>query len=563
MLSLQCRAVAVLTVLVACQGKVSTLGGSISAGQGGSGGGSGGPGALGGSTVPAVALRRLTPREIDRTLSLLTGDPHAHAAMLLPNNSVTSKNPSPFDNDVTSQLASASWIEGVETLANTVAKETLADPARRALVMPCTPTGPQDFECLDAFTASFGKKVLRRPLSTDEIVGFRSLHAQALERGTIDTSLALIITRLLADPEFHFRPEIGTPVSATVVKLTQPELASRLAFFLQGQAPSPWLLDAAAAGQLETPAQIRSAAQKLIESPEGRSQVEQFHAMWLGFQSLPHDAALNLRFVTETRELLKRVIYDEPGDYRRLFQMKETYADADLAAHYGLTPPAGKGYAWIPYGASGRKGILSHGALLSNGIKQSDTSPTLRGKWIQNRLFCREIADPPPGVAMDLPASTMSSPCKIDRLRVHGINGSCAFCHDQMDPIGFGLEQYDRTGKVRTAEDGLSQCLITGEGKLQVFKDGKLQDKGAFNGPAQLADLMISSGAVERCTVKHLFRFMNGREAHDIPEDNITDDTGLIDKLTVAFDKSGRRFDSLLVDVVADETFAFRQVETP
>jgi Protein of unknown function (DUF1588)/Protein of unknown function (DUF1592)/Protein of unknown function (DUF1595)/Protein of unknown function (DUF1585) len=557
-----CYALLCFVALAACQGKVTSLGSNASDATGGSG--AGGPpsvGSTGGGTsevavqVPVVALRRLTPREMDRTLLLLTGDTHSHAKALLPNNSVTSKNPSPFDNDVNSQLASASWIEGVETLANLVVKETLENPARRALVMPCTPSGPQDLVCLDAFTASFGKKVLRRPLRSDEILSFRSLHTQALERGTIDTSLTLIMTRLLADPEFLFRPEIGTPVSANIIKLTAPELASRLSFFLQGQAPSPWLMDAAVAGQLETPTQIRAAAKQLVSSPEGRTQVEQFHAMWLGFQALPHDAALNARFVTETRELLKRVIYDEPGDYRRLFQFQETYADAALATHYGLTPPSGAGYAWIPYGTSGRKGILSHGAILSNGIKQSDTSPTLRGKWIQNRLFCRDIADPPPNVAMDLPASTMTSPCKIDRLRVHGVSGSCAFCHDQMDPIGFGLEQYDRTGKFRTAEDGLSQCLISG--------NGKLQGKGDFNGPAQLADLMVSSGAVERCTVKHLFRFLNGRDAVDVNDADLATDTGLINQLASAFNNSGRRFDSLMVEMVADDTFALRQLETP
>ncbi len=493
--------------------------------------------------VPVQAMQRLTPRELDRTLRLLTADPHGHASELLPSATST-----PFDNAVASQLASATWVEGVERLAEVVATETLADPARRALVLPCTPSGDQDLACLTSFTQTFGRRVLRRPLTADEVTTFTSLHTQALERGDFLTSVALIMRRLLADPEFHFRAEVGVE-AGDLITLGPWERATRLAFFLQGHAPSDWLLDAAASGHLATPDDLRAAATRLVSEPDGRAHLETFHAMWLGFSALPHDAALNQRLVTETTALLRRVIFEQPGDYRRLFTSTETYVDATLAAHYGLVPPTGADFAWTTYGASGRKGILSHGSLLSNGVKQADTSPTLRGKWIRNRLFCQEIPPPPPNVKMDLPPpATGSAVCKQDRLAVHTSVGSCAGCHSQMDPIGFGLERYDRTGKFRTVEADHPECAISG--------DGALDGVGTFNGPAGLADLMVSSGALEQCAVTQLFRFQTGRA-------ETADDRGLLAALTKRFEASGRRFDQLLVDLVADETFGQRRLETP
>jgi len=492
--------------------------------------------------VPVTSLRRLSPAELDRTLDDLTGDRSHLAVTLLPGSAYT-----PFDNDVALQPASAIWVEAVERLADTITTQTLADPTRRAKVLPCTPTGNQDLACLDRFIDGFGRRVLRRPVTAAEKTEFKSLHTQALERGDFLTSVGLIMRRLLQDPELHFRVEQGATTATGTISLTPFELASRLSFFLQGRAPADWLLDAAANGQLDTDEGLRTAATRLVSEPAGHSRVEEFHAMWLGFLALPHAADLNTRLVTESTALVRRVVYDDPGDYRRLFTSTDTYVDATLAMHYGLTPPSGTAFTWVNYGASGRKGILSHGSLLSNGVKQLDTSPTLRGKWIRNRLFCQEVPAPPPNVVADVPPPQQGGAvCKKDRYAIHDSVASCAACHRAMDPLGFGLEQYDRTGAFRSVEATHPECTIEGKGEL----DGV----GQFTGPSGLADVMVSSGALEECTVKQLFRFANGRRERE-------EDDGLIATLTAQFDAKGRRFDALLVDYVAHDTFKHRRLE--
>jgi hypothetical protein len=121
---------------------------------------------------------------------------------------------------------------------------------------------------------------------------------------------------------------------------------------------------------------------------------------------------------------------------------------------------------------------------------------------------------------------------------------SCAGCHDQMDPIGFGLEQFDRAGKFRDREADHPECLISGDGSLTGF--------GSFKGPAGLAELMISSGALESCVVKQLFRYSVGRR-------ELPDDGALLDALTTQFTEHGRRFDLLVLDLVTQPTFTQRR----
>ncbi len=497
------------------------------------------------ATAAVTGLRRLSRSELDTTLAELTGDESHLALALLPGD-----DPNPFDNEYARQTASAVWLEAVEKVAARVTSEALADPKRRALVVPCEPSSDDDLTCLSAVIKTFGAKVLRRPLEAAEVTELESLHALARQRGGFDTSVGLVVQRLLLDAEFLFRVETGAPVESQpgVFALTQNELATRLSFVLQGRAPEAWLLDAAAAKDLASADGLRAAATRLMAEPAGRAQVERFHAMWLGYQSLPFDAALSEAAFTETSALVRKVVLDDRADYAQLFTADQTYIDDDLAAHYGLPATGTAGFHWVKYGVSPRRGILSHAALLANGVKASDTSPTRRGKWVRNRLFCQEIADPPPNVNADVPPAGASGVvCKKDRYRAHSTLAACASCHSQMDPIGFGLEQYDRTGAFRAAEVDHPECAIAG--------DGELAGVGAFNGPGGLGALMVQSSTFESCVVKQVFRFSHGRR-------ELASDAGLLAHLDRAFKDSGRRFDAVLLALVTHPTFAQR-METP
>lgn len=513
-------------LLSGCVGELSPLGGSSSSDRAPR---DVTPGAQPEPIAAALELRRLTRVELDDSLARLVGDTSHRALTVMPGEALE-----PFDNSYAAQLASAVWIEAAERLATETAAAAMSNTATRGALVGCIPSEPG---CLENFTRTFGRRVLRRPLTEAEIVEFTNLTPVVLERGDHWLAAEVVMRRLLQDPEFLFRVESPSA-------LNQFEIASRLSFFLQGATPPDWLLDLAAAGELSSDAQRRAAGRRLLDEPRGRAHVLAFHAMWLGYTSLPHSVELNAAMTAETNALVNKVVFDDRADYRTLFTSDATFVNGTLAAHYGLNVPVA-GSAWVPYGMSGRKGVLSHGALLSNGVKQNDTSPTLRGKWVRNRLFCEEIPEPPPNVVADVPPPAMGGlVCKKDRYQVHDSVQSCAGCHLQMDPIGFGLEQFDRAGRFRSAEADHPECLITGDGSLTGF--------GAFRGPAGLADLMVNTGNVESCVVKQVFRYSVGRR-------ETGEDAALLRVITDGFNEKGRKFDELLLDFVSHPTFAQRR----
>src|SRR4051812_32042930 len=101
--------------------------------------------------VGVSGIRRLTRVELDTTLADLLGDTSNSAQRLLPADSTD-----PFDNDYRTQLASAALIESVEQLATDAATRVMADPVKRAKLVPCTPVGANDTGCLNAVISSLG-----------------------------------------------------------------------------------------------------------------------------------------------------------------------------------------------------------------------------------------------------------------------------------------------------------------------------------------------------------------------------------------------------------------------
>lgn len=491
--------------------------------------------------VGIMGMRRLSSNEYDNTIRDLLGDESSAGAALLPEDVVD-----PFDNQFDNQLASRTLIEALEQLASEQTASLLADAPRRDAVVGCTPSGADDAACMAEFVARFGRRALRRPLAADEVQRFVDLGlAQAADEDDFYAGVGVILRALLQDPLFVYRVELGTPTDEPgVYRLSDFEVATRLSYFLWGTTPDDALLDRAEAGELVTPDDVRAVAQDMLADERALPRIDRFHSMWLGYYRLPHDPALTAAMRTETRMLLEKIIVDDRADWRSLFSATGTFLDDTLATHYGLPTPGTSEFTWVDYGDSGRKGLLSQGSFLSVAGKFGDTSPTQRGKLIRKRLFCQVIPPPPPEVNVDQPPPEVQSPCKIDRYNMTEIDG-CAACHELMDPVGFGLENYDQAGRYRTTDNDLPQCEIAGEGTI---------DGMAFQGPDGLADLLLQEGLLDTCIVSQVYQFAMGH-----PPDE--DDDRYVEDLTTAFADGGFLFDELMLDLVADEAFLYRREE--
>lgn len=530
-------------------GNGAGAGGAVGGGAGTGGGASGTSGGAGSPSNDPGALessvRRLSRAELDNTLRDVLADTTAPAAQYLNEDEYA-----PFDNDYTLQRASSALIDSIEVFAEDAAARALA-PENRDRVVSCAPSGPGDEACFTQTLRELGLRLFRRPLADDELSPYLALLAFATEdnphvENDFYTAVELGLRSMLQDPEFLYRIEIGTPAAEPgVVDLNDYEIATRLSYLFWGSAPDPVLLDAAADGALATGGARRDAAERLLADDRARDAMHRFHAMWLGYRAIPVSLELAQAFNLETTSLIDRVVFDESASYLSLFTSPETYLNDLLADHYRLTAPAG-GEGWVEYGDSGRAGILSHGSVLSAFGKFSDTSPTQRGIFVQTRLLCNEVLPPPANVNVDQPPSSDDAVCKFDRYEAHRSVASCAGCHESLDPIGFGLEAYDATGRFRTADDGHPECLVTGDGELPGY--------GTFNGPAELGQRLVESGELEDCFAQHVLRYAVGRKLRAA-------DAAMTAALLESFVASGYSARELLLAYVEGASFAQKREE--
>lgn len=486
-------------------------------------------------------LRRLTAAEYAATVNDLL-DVDVDAALLLPEDWRR-----PFDNDATVQVVSQALIEGAELLASDVSALALSTPAGRAATVGCEPTSPTDAVCFREFIQRFGRRALRQPLTDDEIDGFATLIAEGGETGDFYAAVDVAIRAFLQHPRFLYRVEIGSPVPNEdgVFRLTDYEVATRLSYLIWGSTPSDTLLDLADAGELGDPDAVAAAAEDMLLDERARARVGRFHALWLGYEQLPHAPSLTDAMQAETQALIDRVIFEDDGAWADLLRAEETFIDATLADHYGLTAPTTAG--WVDYADTGRRGLLSHGTFLSSMGKIDDSSPTKRGMLVRTRLMCQDIPPPPPEVDVDN-VEPPEGACKEDFYRTVHSQGSCVGCHDQMDPIGLGLENYDHTGAFRTVENDNPECVISGQGEV---------DGTPFSGPSELADLLVDSGTLDRCVARQLYRFASGRTELTSYDERFV--AHLVEDLA---EDGELNFAQTVLRFVSADAFAYRRNET-
>src|SRR5262249_31011151 len=147
---------------------------------------------------------------------------------------------------------------------------------------PCASQSGNDEACRDQFVATFGRRAYRRPLTDEDTTHLDGVFDWGLANGDRDTAFRLTITAMLQSPYFLYRPEFGapTPGDDLGVALTDYEMATRLSYLVAGTCPDDKLLDAAEAGELHTAEQIRAQAERLLDSPAGRSTVNHFFHQW-------------------------------------------------------------------------------------------------------------------------------------------------------------------------------------------------------------------------------------------------------------------------------------------
>ena len=475
------------------------------------------------------ALRRLTNDEINKSIALILEDSSLNVSSFLPK-----ENFSPFDNNIKNQNPSLPLIQGIDNLAEDVTRRLMTDSSRRQRVVGCVNSAANDRLCMTDLVKRVGRMFFRRSLIASEqtsLVDFAM--SQASLANSFDVGVETLLRTLIQHPIFLYRIENNATLTAT-------EIATRLSFFLWGSGPDNQLIQMAESGQLNTIAQIKATALTMLKSPKAISQIQKFHSLWLGYAGLADDT-LSTAMKREADAMVKRVLFDEAKPWKELFSTNQTTISSTLGSIYGISGLSST--ATIVNLPMGRAGILSTAGFLSIVPKFSDTSPTMRGKFIRERLMCQTVPPPPPTVNIDAPPTVPAGQldCKYNRYDSHRkSSSSCFACHQMMDPIGFGLERFDNKGKYREYDynaDGTLKTTCYIEGK------GEIPNMGTFTGPAELSDLLINSQQIQRCLTKQMYHFAMGSELQNLGVQNF---------IKAEFDKSGLLTDLMIALVTSD-----------
>jgi len=492
--------------------------------------------------VGPVPLRRLTHEEYNNSVRDLLGDTTRPADAFPPDEAVSG-----FESNNLAPVTSA-WVERYMD-----ASEALASAAASKLdtLAPCRPSEPQE-DCARHFIDAFGRRAFRRPLEDEERSTFLTVFSDKAKRAGYGGGIQLVIEAMLQSPQFLYRVEPAEPSGSTPRLLTGYELATRLSYFIWASTPDDELLDEAAAGRLGSAPEVESVARRMLRDPRAADGIRSFHRQWLSLRQLDADSkdtVLSPAFTPELRDAMveetlrfsTHAVLDGGDTVTTLLTSSTSYVNPVLAKFYGVTPPSSSTFERVELPSTQRAGILTQASVLAVFASADQTSPILRGKFIRERLLCQPIPPPPPGVVFTAPKPDPRLTTK-QRFAQHRTDPGCAFCHDMMDPLGFGLEHYDAIGAWRGTEDGHP---IDAGGDLTDTDDAN----GSFDGAVALAKKLSASRQVRRCVATQWFRFALGRS--EVEEDTPS--------LSIAFDTFSRAgFDVRELIVAIATTDAFR-----
>jgi mono/diheme cytochrome c family protein len=327
---------------------------------------------------------------------------------------------------------------------------------------------PRDAAEFEACAADVFRPLLRlafrRPITAADLeTPLRLFREGIAEEQDFEAGIERGLAGILVNPQFLFRIERRSPGQPGAVSVSDIELASRLSFFLWSSLPDDELLTLAEAGTLSHPEVLRQQTARMLRDHRSASLAENFADQWLylrNLESAAPDARLfpdfdqNLRdaFRRETLLLFSDMLQQDTS-VLRLLDSRTAWLNERLARHYGIPHVHGSQFRRVELlPDQHRGGLLRQGSLLLTTSYATRTSPVLRGKWVLENLLGSPPPPPPPDVSALTENSVEAALPVWERLAAHRAHAACAACHDNIDPAGLPLENYDATGRWRELE---------------------------------------------------------------------------------------------------------------
>lgn len=512
-----------------------------------------------------TAMRLLTRYEYDQTVSDLLGVTSIEARQFPPENTADG-----FENNSWIHKVNPTTLRYYMEASERLSNEAYAKPP--ADLVACVPaeqgSSVDTAACKKGFE-DFLYKAFRRPVKQDEVAIIHGLYDTFLETEGEEQAFKVSLQGVLQAPQFLYRVEIYEPSPVTLAprdgemtdeefELVGPyEMASRLSYFFWGTMPDEELMNLAKQGQLNTPEVISSQVSRMLADTRSRRMVTQFHRQWLGLDrlaSLGKDKAIYPEWSLALREDFRASLdafvehaYWEEGSFEALMTSNTVYLTPALAALYDEDVLADHGGLWkAQMPAEQRKGLLTQPAILSMLAYANQSSPIARAIFVREKLLCQHL--PPPPSDQDItPPDPDPGLTTREVFAIHTEQETCSSCHLLIDPLGFGMEDYDGLGRKRSMENNRP---VDSSGELINAPDSSIN--GEFNGAVQLAELISGSETIPECLAEQWFTFAMGRHADK-------SDEASFEHIRDSFKESGYRFHALFEAIVLSDSFRYRK----
>jgi hypothetical protein len=410
----------------------------------------------------------------------------------------------------------------------------------------------------------FATHAYRRPLRNDERDRLVELAMRAEQAGEpFERCIQLGVEATLISPHFLFRVEPtrrgrrqnNRPPDGPAEPIGDYELASRLSYFLWSSMPDDELFAFAKDKKLHEPEILEAQARRMLKDDRSKALVENFAGQWFQLRNLKtitpapssfpnFDDALRDAMQRETELFFESVMRDDLS-VLTLLDADYTFLNERLAQHYGIDGVKGDHFRRVPLNDGRRGGIISQASILTVTSNPTRTSPVKRGRWILEQLLGTPPPPPPPNVPeLKEDEQAALSGSLRERMEQHRADPACATCHARMDPLGFGLENYDAIGAWREMD-----------GKFPIDPSGTLPNGQTFGGPKELkAILKEKSREFARCMSEKMLTYALGRGLEST-------DTCAVDAIVESLSSDEMKFSRLVVEVVKSAPFRSRTVE--
>jgi hypothetical protein len=468
-------------------------------------------------TPGKVVIRRLSHTEYQYTVLDLTGIPY-DAVNRFP---ADGSGGGGFDNQGGSLFFTPLKMERYYDAAEEIITKALEDPSKWGELVPIryrqnlwqrfvnwlAPKFISDFKPLNPpETAAakvifpFASKAFRRLIKVEEKEKFLDLfgkiYASMPEKSNplrFDQSVSEVFKAILISPSFLYKME-EEPVGNEPVPLGDFELASRLSYFLWSSMPDDTLFQLAVAGRLQDPQVVDSQVKRMLQDPKSIRFAESFVSQWLGITKLKDpnaplaDQVKFPAFTAPIREAMFREttaffhhVLTEEKNFLHLINSDYSFLNEPLARYYGIGGVSGNDFQKVQLTDGNRGGFLGMGSVQAVTSLPTRTSPVLRGKWVLEEILGTSPPPPPPDVA-ELPEDEgLHEDLGLKALlEKHRSDPACQSCHEKMDPLGLGLENFGADGKWRESY-----------GNTPIDPSGVLASGETFDGPAELKRLLL------------------------------------------------------------------------